>query len=147
MHASYRAAVAGSVNSSLEVMTSDLSTEAYHRWLDTADLGLFLYEPHRYKARCSGVLLEMLGRGVPVIVPDGCWLAEQVRKAGGHRSIGFIYQDRCEIPDLMRQFIKHRSAMMSRASDYAKHVRQQHSAVNTLRVMGLDKNHSNRSAA
>lgn len=147
LHGSYHAALRGSASSPLEVMTSDLSTEDYHHWLDTADLGLFLYEPHRYKARCSGVLLEMFGRGVPVIVPDGCWLAEQVRKAGGHRSIGFIYQDRCEIPDLMRQFKKHRPEMMARAADYAKQVQQQHSAVNTLRVMGLDKDHSNRSAA
>ena len=147
LHGSYRAALRGSSSSPLEVMTSDLSTEDYHRWLDTADIGLFLYEPHRYKARCSGVLLEMLGRGVPVIVPDNCWLAEQVRKAGGHRSIGFIYQDRREVPDLMRQFQKHRPAMMARAAEYAKQLLQQHNAVNTLRVMGLDQAWSDRSAA
>ncbi|KAA1260176.1 hypothetical protein LF1_27150 [Rubripirellula obstinata] len=141
LHGCYRKAMNGSANSPLEVMTSDLSTDDYHRWLDTADVGLFLYEPQRYKARCSGVLLEMLGRGVPVIVPDNCWLAEQVRKAGGHRSIGFIYQDRSEIPDLMRQFKKHRPAMMERASAYAKKLQQQHDAVNTLRVMGLASDH------
>ena len=147
LHKSYKAALQASEKSPLEIMTSDLSTEDYHHWLDTADVGLFLYEPHRYKARCSGVLLEMLGRGVPVIVPDNCWLAEQVRKAGGHRSIGFIYQDRCEIPDLMRQFKKLRPAMMARAADYAKQLLQRHNAVNTLRVMGLDQTWSNRTAA
>jgi glycosyltransferase involved in cell wall biosynthesis len=151
LHDFYRKALNGSAHSPLEVMTSDLSTDDYHHWLDTADIGLFLYEPHRYKARCSGVLLELLGRGVPVIVPDNCWLAEQVRKAGGHRSIGFIYQDRSEIPELMSQFKKHRSAMMERAADYAKKLQQQHNAVNTLRVMGTEPihnlNHSDRNAA
>ena len=81
--------------------------------------GLFLYDPDRYVARCSGVLLEMLARGVPVIVPDKCWLADQLRLAGGHRSIGFIYQDRSEIPDLMRQFAKRRGEIKQRSVKYA----------------------------
>jgi glycosyltransferase involved in cell wall biosynthesis len=147
LHGSYHAALNGKTKSPLQILTSDLSTDDYHDWLDTADLGLFLYEPSRYKTRCSGVLLEMLGRGVPVIVPDGCWLADQVRKAGGHRSIGFIYQDRSEIPDLMRQFTKHRDDMTARASAHAKHLLREHDAVNTLRVMGLIPDQPRRDAA
>lgn len=37
-----------------------------------------LYDGTRYYARCSGVLLEMLCAGVPVIVPGGSWLSEQI---------------------------------------------------------------------
>ncbi len=37
-----------------------------------------LYDPTRYYARCSGVLLEMLCAGVPVLVPAGGWLADQI---------------------------------------------------------------------
>ncbi|TWT52913.1 hypothetical protein Pla22_05410 [Rubripirellula amarantea] len=138
LHQAYSQSLAGDQNGPLEIMTANLTTDDYHRWLDTADLGLFLYEPERYVARCSGVLLEMLSRGVPVIVPDRCWLAEQVRRAGGHRSIGFIYQNRAEIPDLMQQFTKNRAAMSGRAIAYADKVRAEHSGTNTLRVMGLD---------
>ena len=142
LHSSYEQAAQqnatqGHLDGPLEVMTANLSTEQYHAWLDTADLGLFLYDPDRYQTRCSGVLLEMLARGIPVVVPDGCWLADQVRQAGGHRSIGFIYQDRSEIPDLMQQFLKHQRLMRSRAMSYAKKIRQHHDGVNTLRVMGL----------
>ncbi len=124
LHANYERSLAGDTGGPFEVMTSNLSTEAYHAWLDTADLGLFLYDPNRYVARCSGVLLEMFARGVPVIVPDRCWLADQLRLAGGHRSIGFIYQDRSEIPDLMRQFAKRRCDIQSRSITVCRHDRQ-----------------------
>ncbi|TWU50989.1 hypothetical protein Poly51_42820 [Rubripirellula tenax] len=130
----------------LEVMTSNLSTSDYHHWLDTADLGLFLYEPKRYVARCSGVLLEMLARGVPVIVPDRCWLADQVRLAGGHRSIGFIYQDRSEIPELMRQFVKRRAEIHARSIEHARVIARRHSGENVLREMGLAAQQSQRAA-
>jgi hypothetical protein len=44
----------------------------------SSDIGLLLYDSTRYYARCSGVLLEMLSAGVPVIVPGGCWVSEQI---------------------------------------------------------------------
>lgn len=131
----------------LEIITSKLSTETYHQWLSTADLGLFLYEPTRYVARCSGVLLEMMARGVPVIVPDHCWLANQVRLAGGHRSIGFIYQDRGEIPDLMRQFAKRRDEIRSRAKAYAAAIGERHDGRNSLLAMGIQSAGQRQSAA
>lgn len=132
----------------LEIITCNLSTDAYHQWLSGADLGLFLYEPTRYVARCSGVLLEMMARGVPVIVPDHCWLASQVRLAGGHRSIGFIYQDREEIPDLMRQFAKHRDEIRQRARDYASVIAERHNGQNALLAMGVEPvRHAHREAA
>lgn len=146
MHRSFRQArmnaVSGSgdptVNQPLEVMTANLSPIEYHQWLDTADLGLFLYDAQRYQARCSGVLLEMLARGVPVIVPDRCWLADQVRLAGGHRSIGLIYQDRGEVPELIRQFVKNRREIKARSITHAATILKRHSGENTLRSMGFE---------
>ena len=79
----------------------------------------------------------MLARGVPVIVPDRCWLADQVRLAGGHRSIGFIYQDRAEIPDLLTQLNRHRDAIRRRSLEHAAKIGRRHNGKNTLREMGL----------
>lgn len=50
----------------------------YAQLLCGADVGLMLYDATRYYARCSGVLLEMLCAGVPVLVPAGGWLAAQI---------------------------------------------------------------------
>jgi hypothetical protein len=50
----------------------------YARFIRESQVGLFLHDAERYFARCSGTLVELLGAGVPVIVPAGCWLSEQV---------------------------------------------------------------------
>jgi hypothetical protein len=55
-----------------------LPLAGYALLLCSADVGLMLYDPTRYYARCSGVLLEMLCAGVPVLVPAGGWLADQI---------------------------------------------------------------------
>ena len=55
-----------------------LDLERYARLVRDTDVGLMLYDGTRYYARCSGVLLEMLCAGVPVIVPAGSWLSEQI---------------------------------------------------------------------
>lgn len=55
-----------------------LELERYAELVRSSDVGLMLYDSTRYYARCSGVLLEMLSAGVPVIVPGGCWLSEQI---------------------------------------------------------------------
>jgi glycosyltransferase involved in cell wall biosynthesis len=57
---------------------SPLDLERYAALVRSADIGLMIYEGERYYTRCSGVLLEMLCCGVPVIVPAGSWLAEQI---------------------------------------------------------------------
>jgi hypothetical protein len=137
LHGDFQRAAAGSTIEPLEIMINNLSTQQYHGWLDTADVGLFLYDPDRYVARCSGVLLEMLVRGVPVIVPNGCWLADQVRLAGGDGSIGFIYKDRSEILDRMSQFARDHDQIRKRSSEYAATIVKRHSGKNTLLEMGL----------
>lgn len=58
-----------------------LDLAGYAALVRSAGIGLLLYESARYYARCSGVLLELLCAGVPVVVPAGCWLAEQIAEA------------------------------------------------------------------
>lgn len=50
----------------------------YAQLVRSVDVNLLLYDSTRYYARCSGVLLESLVAGVPVIVPAGGWLADQI---------------------------------------------------------------------
>lgn len=69
-----------------------LSPEDYVEYIRQAGIGLFLYDNRRYFARCSGVLVEMLASGVPVIVPAGCWLAEQVAEAIYEHQDGLLNQ-------------------------------------------------------
>ena len=137
MHSEYTRSVQGDQSSPLEIMTDNLSTVQYHDWLDTADVGLFLYQPQRYEARCSGVLLELMTRGVPVIVPKGSWLSDQVNAAGGNGSVGFIYESPDEIPSLLQQLCRQRVQISTRSREHAVLMQRQHSATNTLKVMGI----------
>ena len=121
----------------LEIHSGDLDAESYNRFLDSADVGLFLYDPQRYVARCSGVLLEMFIRGVPVIVPKGCWLSEQLDLAGGDGVIGYSYQSIEQIPQLLRQVRREYSSIRQRAALHARKTCDLHNASNTLRAMGV----------
>lgn len=118
----------------IEVLPNRLETGEYHSWLDTADIGLFLYEPNRYEARCSGVMLEMLVRGIPVVVPDGCWLSDTLRDLGRG---GAIYGDPAEIPGLLKRCRRDYASLRRDAMQIATVVAKRHEAAKTLDELGL----------
>ncbi len=62
----------------VEYARHPLGMEQYVDLIRQADIGLLLYDSQRYYVRCSGVLVEMLSVGVPVIATAGCWMAEQL---------------------------------------------------------------------
>ncbi len=120
-----------------EVQSGNLDEESYNRLLDSADVGLFLYNPERYVARCSGVLLELLVRGVPVVVPKGCWLSDQLDLAGGDGSMGYSYTSTKQIPALLHQIRRDYPELSRMATLHAEKTRSLHNASNTLRTMGI----------
>jgi hypothetical protein len=58
-----------------------LSPREYVELVRQADIGLLMYDSRRYYARRAGILGELLSAGVPVIVPAGCWLSQQIAEA------------------------------------------------------------------
>ena len=50
----------------------------YEQLIRETDIGLLLYDPHRYSVRRAGILCEYLMAGVPSVVPAGCWLGDQI---------------------------------------------------------------------
>ncbi len=63
-----------------------LDRDAYIGLLAQCDLVLLPYERRPYRQRQSGILSEAVLAGLPAVVPDGTWLAEQVAcgSAAGH---------------------------------------------------------------
>jgi glycosyltransferase involved in cell wall biosynthesis len=55
-----------------------LSSEEYWKLLSSGDINLLLYDRDNYYARSSGIFIESLALGVPVIVPAGTWMARQL---------------------------------------------------------------------
>jgi glycosyltransferase involved in cell wall biosynthesis len=54
-----------------------ISSEQYRELLLSADIMLLPYREDLYYARSSGVLIEALAAGIPVVVPATSWLAKQ----------------------------------------------------------------------
>jgi hypothetical protein len=57
-----------------------LPSDQYYQLILNSDVGLLPYDADEYFARCSGVLIEFLSAGVPVIGPAGCWLGDQIEQ-------------------------------------------------------------------
>ena len=65
--------------SPIEYRAHPLSDDEYVAFIKSADCGLLFYDSRVYFSRRAGVMGEMLTCGKPVIVPAGCWLAEQIQ--------------------------------------------------------------------
>jgi hypothetical protein len=54
-----------------------LTFEEYTKTLMETDIMLMPYQPDNYYARSSGILVECLAAGIPVVVPAATWLSRQ----------------------------------------------------------------------
>lgn len=61
----------------VELLKNPLTSAQYQELLLSGDINLLLYDPENYYARSSGILVESLAAGMPVIVPAASWLARQ----------------------------------------------------------------------
>lgn len=57
---------------------SPLSSEDYLKLVKAGDIALLFYDRDNYYARSSGALVECIVAGIPVMVPSGSWLSEQI---------------------------------------------------------------------
>jgi glycosyltransferase involved in cell wall biosynthesis len=56
-----------------------MKTDEYEKLVLESDIILIPYDAERYYARSSGVLVEALSAGVPVVVPAGSWMSDQIQ--------------------------------------------------------------------
>ena len=67
-----------------------LGRDDYVSLFARTDLALFPYQRIPYRQRASGILSESILAGLPVVVPSGTWLAEQVASGA---AAGVIYEE------------------------------------------------------
>jgi hypothetical protein len=68
----------GNPHLAVEIQPHPLPPDDYVRLVNSADVGLLMYDQRAYFSRRAGVLCELLSLGRPVIVSAGTWLAEQL---------------------------------------------------------------------
>ncbi len=72
-----RAQLEGYPKDKVQLVTEPLTTEGYNQLLLSGDICLLPYERDNYYARSSGIMVESLVAGIPVIVPAATWMSEQ----------------------------------------------------------------------
>jgi glycosyltransferase involved in cell wall biosynthesis len=60
----------------VQLLTQPLSTEEFNSRLFEADLILLPYQADHYRRRSSGILVQALACGRPVVVPAGTWMSQ-----------------------------------------------------------------------
>lgn len=72
----------------VELLLQPLDSAAYRQLVQTGHISLVLYDPAVYYARSSGVLVESLSAGMPVLTLAGGWPAAQFAHAEREHQIG-----------------------------------------------------------
>ncbi len=62
----------------VRLLPEALDAPAYYRHLAEADIALIPYDARRYRERSSGVLVEAMAAGLPVVTSAGSWMETQV---------------------------------------------------------------------
>jgi glycosyltransferase involved in cell wall biosynthesis len=87
----------------VSLLNKPLDPAAYQQLIAQADIGVLPYDPVHYHARCSGVLLEMLTAGVPLVVGAGGWMAHQVAGNGA----GVVARNLADFPRALHEVVTH----------------------------------------
>lgn len=89
----------------IELLDSPVPADVYYSWFRRVRIIVLPYVAKRYEGSTSGVLVEAILSGVPVLVPSGTWLADQVSKARDEHNcvIGEIFADTAELPGLVER--------------------------------------------
>jgi hypothetical protein len=69
----------------VRVLCEALDEAGYRSLVLEADMAILPYDARHYYARCSGVLVEMLSAGVPVIAPGGCSMSSDLVRTSAAR--------------------------------------------------------------
>ena len=94
----------------VELHPYPLGAEEYQAYIQKSDIGLLTtYDSETYFSRRAGILGEYLTAGVPVIVPGGSWLSDQIEKPQ-QAYLGQMIQDSNHQPLVVRpQSVSHHS--------------------------------------
>lgn len=65
-------------STNVTLLEEPLASDEYWKLIHSADVSLLPYDRDNYYARSSGILVESLAAGVPVLVPAGTWLSRQI---------------------------------------------------------------------
>jgi glycosyltransferase involved in cell wall biosynthesis len=118
LHAAYGEAIT--------LLKNPLSTSEYYGLLSRADAVVIPYRKENYRARTSGILIEAIAAGKPVIAPKDTWMAGQVDDGNG--AVLFESGNASDLADAIRRIAKEFESMQSGATARRKRFIGRHNA-------------------
>jgi len=100
----------------------------YESFICDADLILLPYLRGPYQSQTSGVYCEAAALGIPVVVPSGTWMADQVTKNGG--GVLFDAGDEASLANACLEAITNYHRLREMAAEAAPAWRSFHNARN-----------------
>lgn len=127
-------ALAGfSPSDQIRLFPEPLSEEEYEAFMASIDLMLIPYMDHSYRAQTSGVFSEAMALGVPTIVPENTWMAEQLAVSGA--GLTFRGGDEEDLARACMQAIDFYPALRARASKAVTAWRAYHNGANFVETI------------
>jgi len=115
------------------LLTEPLSSDAYFRLLLAADVVVIPYDAAAYRARSSGVFAEALAAGKPVIVPEGTWMADELRRSGVR--LGVIYRDARDLAGSLEKILEEYAFYEAAVRDHSRRWSNCHAPKTLLKQM------------
>jgi glycosyltransferase involved in cell wall biosynthesis len=119
----------------LELLQSPVPMDTYYGWLARASIVALPYLSKKYNASTSGIFVEALSFGLPVIVPADSWMADVVEEAASvdKLSIGRIVADIDDIPHAVIEIASALSQYCEAVRNFASRWRRTHNASECVR--------------
>lgn len=121
------------LDGSIDLVERNLTSEEFQSLLLSADIILLPYLPEFYRARSSGVLVQVLAAGKPVIVPSGTWLSNQTNGKGAIEFTG-----PADFADAVLKAVQQLPQLTGEAQNRAPIHRAFHNADALLRILEDD---------
>jgi glycosyltransferase involved in cell wall biosynthesis len=121
----------------LELRASPVPMPVYYSWVRSAGIVALPYISDKYNASTSGIFVEAICFGVPVLAPANSWMADMIGEAErihGLR-IGEVFAGLGEIPVLVAKMAADNARYRADVRQYSKLWRQTHNPGACLDVM------------
>ena len=109
--------------SQVELLERELSLEAFQDLLHSADVVLLPYRADLYRRRSSGILVQALAAGKPVVVPQDSWLAAEASQGAA-----VVFGPERSFADAVRHAIENHAELAVAARSAAGTFARTHSA-------------------
>lgn len=121
----------------LELRMSPVPMPVYYSWVRSAGIVALPYISDKYNASTSGIFVEAICFGIPVLVPMNSWMADMIDEAERTHDlrIGEVFAGLGEIPDLIAKMVAGNARYRDAVRQYSKLWRQTHNPGACLEAM------------